>query len=217
MLKQLYRLAIVITTLFFVFFNVDISKSTVRSNRFNPCASVNLCSSFKCSIILWAKGNWPQLEIFYSQLDWDSIISTCSNSDECWNPFYNVIFTGIKYFIPSKMIAFNKTGKRFKQCRYPKRIKKLLSRKTLVWRKLKVKPKSTALKSRYKMIANTCKQQILLHEKSCEHKFLNGSDLGCFFKYVNSKIGRKSGVAPLKAENGEYIFDDKNQSRNVKL
>src|SRR6267154_472589 len=59
------------------------------------------------------------------------------------------------------------------------------------------------------MATNTCKQQMLLHEKSCEHKILNGSDLGCFFKFVNSKSGRKSGVAPLKAMNGEYIFDDK--------
>jgi len=185
--------------------NVAISKSAVNSNCYNQLSS-NI--GFKCNTILWAKANWSQLEIFYSQLDWDVIISTCSNSDECWNSFYDTICMGIKYFIPSRSVKCNKTGKNFKQSKYPKRIKKLLSRKAVLWRKLRVKPKNRTLKSRYKLIANTCKDQILLHEKSCEHKILDGSDLGCFFKYVNSKMGRKSSVAPLKAVNGDYIFDD---------
>jgi hypothetical protein len=43
---------------------------------------------------------------------------------------------------------------------------------------------------------------------SIEYNILKSGDLGRFYKYVNSKLSSKSGIAPLRDEAGNFVFEN---------
>ena len=80
---------------------------------------------------------------------------------------------------------------------YPKHIRKLLTRKAAIWRKLKFSHISD-LAAKYRNIAIDCRNEILKFDTENEEKLLKANNLGAFYKFVNKKLSNHSGIAPLK-------------------
>ena len=51
-----------------------------------------------------------------------------------------------------------------------------------------------------------CKYMIDSKSNDDENSVLKSADLGKFYRYINSKLSSKSGIAPLKTEDGTYAF-----------
>src|ERR1700730_15666832 len=91
--------------------------------------------------------------------------------------------------------------------RYPKHIKKKLALKANLWRKYRLK-RNLNSKIKYRKIAQNCKSLLYMHQASVEKKILSSNGLGKFYRYINSKLNCKSGIAPLINSYGSYAFDN---------
>ena len=63
-------------------------------------------------------------------------------------------------------------------------------------------------KCNYKEQAAYVRKLVYDHNKQIQLSVINRANLGTFYRFVNSKLSCKSGVAPLKTPSGEMIVDD---------
>jgi len=68
-----------------------------------------------------------------------------------------------------------------------------------------------ALKAKFKLAETKCKKAYT-NVTSKENGLIDGSTLGSFYRYVNSKLVHKTGIGVL-VENGSYIYDDQNKTK----
>jgi hypothetical protein len=61
-------------------------------------------------------------------------------------------------------------------------------------------------------VSKNCKYLQEQHAIESESKILASGDLGTFYRYVNSKLSSKSGIAPLCAGENKYLSDAKSQA-----
>ena len=80
-----------------------------------------------------------------------------------------------------------------------------------MWRKYN-KNRSAANKVAYAEISRSCKNLQDQYAKDIERKVVAAGDLGTFYRYVNSKLSSRSGVAPLCTGDNTYITDTKSQA-----
>ena len=90
---------------------------------------------------------------------------------------------------------------------YPKFIRRLLSRKLVIWRQLKLQF-NPVLHNKYKQIAKECCDAILKFDIDRENRMLQTNNLGVFYKFVNNKLNNRSGIAPLKDAHGNLLMND---------
>ena len=90
---------------------------------------------------------------------------------------------------------------------YPKDICKAFVGKLRCWRRYKANP-SSARKLKYQRCTQTYKQLVTEHEKNCETRVLDADNIGTFYKFVNKRLGNKTGISPLYDESGKLILDD---------
>ena len=99
---------------------------------------------------------------------------------------------------------------------YPGFINKLLNKKNHQWRLCK-RTNSERNKIKYKAIRKECISEINKFYADKELKLIDNGNLGSFFKYVNCRTSFKSGVAPLKNENGVIQYDDLEKARLLNI
>ena len=76
-----------------------------------------------------------------------------------------------------------------------------------MWRKYRVR-KCAVKKIAYNNASKRCQQLLDRHALVKESNILRSGDLGQLYRFVNSKLSSKSGVGPLRCDNGEYVFSD---------
>ena len=76
------------------------------------------------------------------------------------------------------------------------------------WRELRTAP----LKSKYDALARDCRQAIHDHVRRKEENIVNSNNLGKFYKCVNKKMSFKSGIGPLKRDNGDLVVGDSDKA-----
>ena len=119
------------------------------------------------------------------------------------NAFYTVLYDGLNQFVP---VFSSHLHSNFKKKMYSFKIRKLMTRKGLLWsiyRRLKT-PESL---SRYKLIAAKCRSAIHNFHLERENRIINSDNLGKFFNYANSKFNCKSSVGPLRSADGSLSTD----------
>ena len=126
------------------------------------------------------------------------------DADSIWDCFKSIVWPIIAIHVPTKIVPHNM---KYKVRWYPKHIRKLISRKEVIWRTLK-RTHEPSLKIKYDKIANDCKLAILNHDKQREERILGSNNLGAFFKFVNKKLSSKSGTAPLLTPSGQTTTSD---------
>jgi len=94
-----------------------------------------------------------------------------------------------------------------------KDIRKAFAAKLRCWRRYKANP-DNALKLKYYQCTQTCKQLITDHEKNCETRVLDTDNIGAFYKFVNRRLGNKTGISPLHDESGKLVLDDCSKANN---
>jgi hypothetical protein len=153
----------------------------------------------------WSKADWTSLNHCIASFDWSLCFCSGQTCDEFIGCFYSVLDQAIKNFVPAKS-KISKSQLRKKKF-YPKPIRKKLALKAKLWRKYRNK-KTLSSKIKYGKVAESCKGMLHMHQAALEKKVLSGNDLGKFYRYINSKLSCKSGIAPLTNSDGNYIFDN---------
>ena len=82
------------------------------------------------------------------------IFADCADVNQYWNKFLEVVYIAVDIFVPTKSPTPHNT-----QRKYPKHIRKLLSKKKACWARLK-KFNTTALLNSYKTCSAKCSQAI---------------------------------------------------------
>ena len=115
----------------------------------------------------------------------------------------------IKTFVPLKPKIAKSRNRKKKHL--PKHIRKKFALKARLWRKYRSR-KTVKSKINYRKVAESCRGLLLKHQVSIENKILSANDLGKFYRYINSKLSCKSGIAPLINSNGIYIFENRSKA-----
>lgn len=184
---------------------------------------INACSSEGVSekkealdqyFYCWDKTAWVEMRSFMFYVDWDFYLGNCTSVDECFDNFCFVLHSAISEFVPIKTI--NTKSKRKGKKSHPKTIRKLLSRKALLWRKYRAK-RTKRRKEAFNKIARRCKSLMDKNATLAEKTVLKSANLGTFFRFINSKLSSKSGIGPLRNSLGGYAFTDIDKSELMNM
>ena len=115
-----------------------------------------------------------------------------------WDELKNIIWPIISLYVPQKLINHTK---KYRPRQYYNTIRKLLTRNAAIWRKLELTD-TPDLATKYRDIANICKIEISKFDTEREGKILKANNLGAFYRFVNGKLGKNSGIAPIKTAEG---------------
>ena len=64
------------------------------------------------------------------------------------------------------------------------------------------------VQQKYRECSRFCQSLLRQHEKQTEKNIFDANNTGAFYKFVNSRIGNKSGISPLRGHGGKLITDD---------
>jgi hypothetical protein len=138
------------------------------------------------------------------------LFSSYVSANDFWMAFSDSLHYGTQKFIPKKRTSdqkikngFKMNGKKF----IPKAIKNLQTKKRNLWIKSKEYP-STECKINYKKIALKIKSahNRLINEH--ENHIVKSNNLGTLYKHVNSRLVHKTGIAPLRSQDGNLVLVD---------
>ena len=156
---------------------------------------------------LWNSADFNSVNNHLASIDWLSFI--CDNPDarDMWSTFIGVIFYIVSLYVPHRTSRNCEHSQKCHNRVYPKDIRKAFAAKLRCWRGYKANPEY-ALKLKYQRCAQNCKQLGKDHEKNCETRVLDTDNIGAFYKFVNKRLGNKTGISPLYDESGKLIVDD---------
>ena len=152
----------------------------------------------------WSAANYHAINEFLCCFDWNNIFGFNFNADAIWNEFKTVLWHVISLYVPRKRVSHKL---KYRPRQYSKKIRNLLSLKAAIWRKLRSN-NAPELKRSYIDIANKCKIEILNFDIERENRLLQANNLGAFYKFVNSKLSSKSGIAPLYDKFNNLVTHD---------
>ena len=106
----------------------------------------------------WKAADYKKINECIQYFDWNTFYSQNLTVEALWDEFKRVIWSIISAYVPSRQ---GRSSKKSRPNKYPKRIRNLLSRKSIIWRKLKLHPTCLSLRKAYGRVANECKLAIL--------------------------------------------------------
>ena len=133
---------------------------------------------------------------FFTAFEWDICFINCEHTDDCWIKCYSVFQYAVENYVPNYKSLQNKPSKATSKTKkkYPHNIRKLFSVKSSLWRKYRLNKNGFNRKA-YQSAAGNCKHALYKHSCDIEKNILSGCDLGKFYRFVNSKLSCKSGIA----------------------
>ena len=192
------------------------SDSDPSPNNFNSSCNSTTSDSHEPVVPVydWSHADFASINSVLQTFDWNLLFGYYFDSESLWYNFKQILWSVIVLYVPTKPVHHSN---KYNIRKYPKNIRQLLSRKAAIWRtlsSLRLSDSSTSslnadeLFDKYRRVANECKQAILNYDIACEERILKANSLGKFFRFVNNKIGRKSGIAPLLDQNGCFQCSD---------
>ena len=183
------------------------SESACTNNGVNNIDNVHLN---RATAYNWIKADWEGCAQFCSNICWPELLTNCFSSNELWQTFSLALQNGLDIFVPQKTISINGGRKNCKK-KHPKNIKKLLRRKKTIW---KASKKNTGLSKRvkYKKCVTLLKKAKFSNDLKNEECVINKNNVGAIYKYINSRLTHKSGIAPLKNSQNDLIVDTKEKA-----
>jgi Reverse transcriptase (RNA-dependent DNA polymerase)/Endonuclease-reverse transcriptase len=168
-----------------------------------PTNNLATNSGLMRSTLDWPKTDWNAFRMYCYNLSWASLLS-CGSSNECWSSFYNALLAGVDQFVPTKWRTVHPVPSKY---RVSRSVRNLRIKKVLLWRAYRSNPS----------IDNLCKLKrcqalitltINKDARAYEAKIIRSGSLTKFYKHVSSRLTHKSGIAPLRALDGELVMDD---------
>ena len=155
----------------------------------------------------WTNADFESLENYFLNFDWCKLLMYNFTADDLWVAFRDIWKLGIANFVPLKQPPTHAKRKCYASKLYPKEIKKLLSKKNILWAALNKNP-NEHLKLAYNNVNNKCRGLIRKHALDTENKVVKADNLGAFYKHVNRKLSCKTGIGPIKRSDGSYSSTD---------
>ena len=121
--------------------------------------------------------------------------------------FLSTVNNAITQFAPTSIKRVRKSA----ACSYPNDIRKLVSKKSLLWQKVK-KFNTKQLRDSYRDAAHAVRIAIHAHTYKLESNLIDSSNLGSFYRYVNKKLSSRSGVGSLKRSDGSITNDPREKA-----
>ena len=156
-------------------------------------------------VYVYSKGDYDKLRLILSETDWNEI-SSCSNIDESWKKFTNILNTAVKSCIPV-------TKRRSRNNNKPKwwnnEIKLELSNKKRAYSKYQITQNEND-KTEYERLRRSTKKLIKQSKKNLEVHIASKikSNPKEFYSYVRQRKVITSNVGPLLNDNGEHVSND---------
>ena len=139
---------------------------------------------------------------FLRIIDWSDVYSNVRDGDQRWSIFSSILNNAILQFAPTSIKHVRKSA----ACTYPIHIRKLMSKKSLLWKKAK-KFNTKQLHDSYRVCAHDVRKAIHAHTYKLESNLIESSNVGSFYRYVNRKLSSRSGVGCLMLADGNLTND----------
>lgn len=145
----------------------------------------------------FCNGNYPLLNSFFSRINWDAILSSFEDLDLALNCLYEIIWEGIRLYVPQ-------ISPSEKKLKYPMKIQNLLRKKRNLWQN-----RGNPLdKTKYQQIEKKCRKEIHKFQENRLLKSLGNGGVQSLFKFFKK---RKKGNLqyPTLELNGSHYIDPK--------
>ena len=154
-------------------------------------------NSNKVTVKNFRAANYLAINGYLCSVDWTSLFYNCCTVQEIWDAFSVVVKYAVDNFVPTHEIKIGKIN-------YPLYIRRLQSRKRILWQKRFRLGGCTA----YRNCAARCKSEIEKYRRRREHRILLSGNLSDFYKYVNSRVSARASIGPIKrADNTLALLD----------
>jgi Reverse transcriptase (RNA-dependent DNA polymerase)/Endonuclease-reverse transcriptase len=189
---------------------VDVPFSTSDHNRVNFklafCSTVFLQDNDRIFTDYRAV-DWPCFNEYLRNIDWSDIYYNNADGDLRWLAFSSTLNNAILQFAPTNIKHVRKSA----ACAYPIHIRKLISKKSSLWRKLK-QFNTKQLCDAYRECAHAIRKAIHAHTYRLESNLIDSNNVGSFYRYVNKKLSSRSGVGCLKRADGSITNDPREKA-----
>ncbi|XP_053390488.1 uncharacterized protein LOC128553373 [Mercenaria mercenaria] len=161
----------------------------------------------KRTFLVYSKGDYITMRDEMSNFSNDKYFNGYQN-DRCveknWNLFKTAVLESIKKSIPSKRSKGVKSVPWISN-----KIKSLIKKRNRVHSSFK-KTGNTRLKNKWQKIRLSVQKEVKIAHDSYVNNLIGDikSDSKPFWKYINSKKSEKSGIPPLKTEDGRTVESD---------
>jgi len=149
---------------------------------------------------------------YLSSVDWQSMLMCNLTVDTLWSAFSETLQTAVDLYVPFYTVGQSGKFVRYvKRHKYPRYIRKAVSRKKCLWQAHRKNPNDTKLRCRYKVAHDECRKLVREHILTKEKEVIDAGNLGKFYRFVNNKMACKSGVGTLR-DNGHKLVNDKQKA-----
>jgi hypothetical protein len=135
---------------------------------------------------------------FLSTLNWTELFLGCMVPNDFFKVFHDVMIGMIEIYVPSKKVFQNSALK------LPKKLRKLRARKKFLYNRRN----NTLHRAQYINICKQFQRELRAYLQSLERKCVNSADIMKFYAYANKKLKSRSGIAPLRREDGSLTVND---------
>jgi len=167
----------------------------------------------------WELGDYDSMRSYLSQYNWNDLFTYCLTVDSLWCAFHKVLDDALDAFVPFVLVSDSQCKKthrtkypgyiRNRPTReYPRNIRKLMSRKRLLWRSYKKDKSNTTAETLYKNAARECKKAVHDYDLHQEMRVIKANNTGQFFKFINRKLGRSHNIGILAPSSGKSATTD---------
>ncbi len=162
-------------------------------------------STSQRSVPNYKMGDYSGMCDFLSALNWDEMFENCNHDiEECYDKFKDAMYSALETYVP-----IHRTCARVRRFTLPRKLRKLRSKKSALFRKRHKLPNGIEM---YRECKKEFKRKLDKYIEKKEAKCIASGDNSNFFKFVNRKLKSRKGVGPLMREDGTLTTDDQEQS-----
>ena len=149
----------------------------------------------------FSSADYEAMELYLSNVNWSLEFTFVFSVEDYWQIFAHHLNTAIESYVPVRKKPEHINSKKKS---YPKRIRKMLSRKAHYWRRWRL-TKKIEHKLAYKAYSVKCVKAIQAHYRDLETALVQSDNLGKFYRYVNGKISGRKSIPPIKDDTGNLV------------
>ena len=155
------------------------------------------------SYLDWNNADYDSMKVFIDLVDWSALFAGFPTVNDKWRCLCSIIDHIFDMFVPKK--KRKKVGKRLK---FPKEIRKLLSKKRLAYKKLRSFADPPAgLEEKCKLLNEKCSAAIISYYGEKEDCVLKQGTMKSFFNHVKNTLKTPQQAVSLNVD-GEIEADD---------
>ena len=160
-----------------------------------------------CTRYNWETADCDGMNSYLASVNWYNLLTTNLTVDSLWLAFRDILQTAINRYVGSSIVCANDKPRTNKTW-YPPNIKKAIARKRCLWREHRKHPNDPTVAAAYKAALGKCRCLIYKFELKKEQKVIDSKNTGAFYTFVNNKMSCKSGIGPLRDNQGAIVTGD---------